>query len=243
MKVLRYLYTAYAFIVFVILFLIFFFLFLIPIIWKNQFQLVGIFNRCWAYLMFVLVFMPFKLEYKSKLHKGRQYIFTPNHFSYLDIPIMGLNPINTIFVGKSGMQKIPLFGFMYSRLHITVDRSNLKSKYTTLLRSMQAIDEGKSLVIFPEGGVLTKNPPHMAPFKDGAFRLAIEKQIPIVPVSIPFNWIILPDQDELLLKWGKLKLIFHEPVSTEGMSMKDLDFLKTKVYRIIQQEIDLHNKT
>jgi 1-acyl-sn-glycerol-3-phosphate acyltransferase len=137
------------------------------------------------------------------------------------------------------MNKIPLFGFMYSRLHITVDRSKLKSKYSTLLRSMQAIDEGKSLIIYPEGGVVTKNPPKMASFKDGPFRLAIEKQIPIVPVTIPYNWIILPD-DKLLLHWRKMKLIFHEPVSTEGMTIKELDYLKEKVYRIIQKELDNH---
>jgi 1-acyl-sn-glycerol-3-phosphate acyltransferase len=183
--------------------------------------------------------MPFSIEYKEKLNKRKQYIFTPNHFSYLDIPLIALNRINTVFVGKSGMNKIPLFGFMYSRLHITVDRSKLKSKYSTLLRSMQAIDEGKSLIIYPEGGVVTKNPPKMASFKDGPFRLAIEKQIPIVPVTIPYNWIILPD-DKLLLHWRKMKLIFHEPVSTEGMTIKELDYLKEKVYRIIQKELDNH---
>ena len=237
MKFLRLIYSVYAFIVFAILFLIFFFPLLIPIIWPNHFRLVGIFNRWWGYCIFILWFMPFKIEYKEKLSKRKQYIFTPNHFSYLDIPLMALNRINTIFVGKSGMNKIPLFGFMYSRLHITVDRTKLKSKYTTLLRSMQAIDEGKSLVIYPEGGVVTKNPPKMAPFKDGPFRLAIEKQIPIVPVTIPYNWIILPD-DEFLFHWRKMKLVFHEPVATEGMTIKDLDFLKEKIFRLMQKELD-----
>ena len=237
MKIFRYIYSLYALTVFLILFLIFFIPLLIPIIWPNHFRLVGIFNRWWAYCIFILWFLPFSIEYKEKLNKRKQYIFTPNHFSYLDIPLIALCSVNTIFVGKSGMNKIPLFGFMYSRLHITVDRTKLKSKYTTLLRSMQAIDEGKSLVIYPEGGVITKNPPKMASFKDGPFRLAIEKQIPIVPVTIPFNWIILPD-DELLLRWRKTKLIFHEPVSTEGMTIKELDYLKAKVYRIIQKELN-----
>lgn len=241
MKVIRIIYTAYACIIFGLLFLIFFWLLLIPIIWPAHFRLVGIFNRWWAYCIFFLCFIPFRIEYRKPLSKRKQYIFTPNHFSYLDIPIMGLNRCNTIFVGKHAMGKIPLFGFMYNKLHITVDRAKLKSKYTTLLRSMEAIDEGKSLVIFPEGGVLTKHAPKLAPFKDGAFRLAIEKQIPIVPVTIPYNWIILPD-NEFLLRWRKMKLIFHEPVSTEGMTIKDLDFLKEKIFRIIEKELEEHNR-
>ena len=76
---------------------------------------------------------------------------------------------------------------------------------------MEAIDEGKNLVIFPEGGIITLKDPVMAKFKDGAFRVAIEKQIAIVPVTIPFNWIILPP-DEFLLRWHPLKVIFHEPI-------------------------------
>ena len=99
------------------------------------------------------------------------------------------------------------------------------------------LEEIKSLIIFPEGGILTKNPPHMTPFKDGAFRVAIEKQIAIVPVTIPSNWIILPDQEPLLLQWGIMSVIFHEPIITTGMSLKDVDALKETAYSIINAEL------
>jgi 1-acyl-sn-glycerol-3-phosphate acyltransferase len=236
MKALRFIHTAYGFTVFSVLFLIFLPLLLIPIAFPKQFQLVGIFNRWWAKLMFVFCFLPFQVECRSKLKKNQSYIFCPNHFSYLDIPTMGLNPINTIFVGKNDMEKIPLFGFMYRKLHITVNRKSLKSRSNTMLASMKAIDEGKSLVIYPEGGMVTKNPPHITPFKDGAFRTAIEKQIPIVPVTIPYNWIILPDPD-LILHAGKVKVIFHEPIETIGLTLNDVAELKEKVFRIINSEV------
>src|SRR6185503_5315375 len=100
---------------------------------------------------------------------GRQYIFCPNHFSYLDIAAMGLNSHDSIFVGKNDMENIPLFGFMYRSLHITVDRTKLKSRYSSMLRTFGALDEGKSLVIFPEGGIMTEKDPVMSKFKDGAF--------------------------------------------------------------------------
>ena len=240
MKLIRALHTAYGFIVFVILFFLFFPLFLIPIVFKKQFRLVGVFNRWWAYLLFAFVGLPWRREIRGKLDLNQQYIFCPNHFSYLDIAIMGLNPINAIFVGKNAMEKIPLFGFMYRKLHITVDRSKLSSKYGSYTRSLDALSEGKSLVIFPEGGIITTTPPHMSRFKDGAFRLAIEKQIPIVPVTLPHNWIILPEEP-MLLHWRKMPLIFHEPIDPAGLTAKDIDELKSRVYSIIDQELRKFN--
>ena len=187
MRILRTLHLYYGFIIFTILFFIFFPLFLIPIVFPKQYHLVGVLNRWWAYFLFPLTLLPYKVECRSKLDSKKQYIFCPNHFSYLDIAALGLNPINAVFVGKNDMEKIPLFGFMYRKLHITVDRTKLKSRVNTLRESMKAIDEGKSLIIFPEGGIITKHPPRMSSFKDGAFRTAIEKQIPVVPVTIPNN--------------------------------------------------------
>jgi 1-acyl-sn-glycerol-3-phosphate acyltransferase len=241
MKLLQKIHTAYGALVFCILFLLFFIPLLVPILFPTQFRWVGILNRWWARLFFALIFIPFRVDNRSNLDPNQRYIFCPNHFSYLDIPTMGLNPMNTIFVGKNDMEKVPLFGFMYRKLHITVDRSRLKSKFNTLVRSLQAIDDGKNLVIYPEGGILSHEPPLLAHFKDGAFRAAIEKQIPIVPVTIPYNWIILPDETSLLLRWGVVKVIFHEPVESKGMGLDRLDELKHKVYEVIQTELKKHH--
>jgi 1-acyl-sn-glycerol-3-phosphate acyltransferase len=239
MKILRALHTGYGLIVFSLLFFVLLPFLTIPILIPSRHKLVGLVNRWWARLLFLLIGVPIRVEYRSKPEPGKQYIFCPNHFSYLDIPTVGLNIHDTIFVGKSDMEKIPFFGFMYRKLHITVDRSSLKSKANTLKRSMQAIDEGKSLVIFPEGGIVTEKEPVMSRFKDGAFRVAIEKQIPIVPVTIPYNWIILPP-NEFLLRWHKLKIIFHEPIPTTGLQSDDLSALKKQVFQIIEDELDKH---
>ena len=237
MKAIRLIHTVYGFAIFSILFLLFLPLLLIPIYFPKQFQLIGIFNRWWAKSMFILTFLPFSIECKTKLDPNRNYIFCPNHFSYLDIPTMGLTPINSIFVGKNDMEKIPLFGFMYRKLHITVNRKSLKSRSNSMLESMKAIDQGKSLVIYPEGGMATKNPPNMVSFKDGAFRTAIEKQIPIVPVTIPYNWIILPDRKKMRLYAGRVKVIFHEPIETTGMTLDSTSKLKQQVFSIIDSEL------
>jgi 1-acyl-sn-glycerol-3-phosphate acyltransferase len=237
---LKKLYTAYAFVVFALLFLLFFPLLLIPMFFSRQFQLTGKINRWWAKSLFFLTFLPYRVETRAPLDARKQYIFCPNHFSYLDIPTMGLNPVNAIFVGKSEMENIPLFGFMYRRLHITVNRASLRSKFNTLIRSLEALDAGKSLVIFPEGGIFAQHPPAMSRFKEGAFRAAIEKQIPIVPVTIPSNWIILPDTGELLLHRGRIDVIFHEPVETTGMTGNEVEFLSHKIFGIIETELQKH---
>jgi 1-acyl-sn-glycerol-3-phosphate acyltransferase len=241
MKALRAIHTVYGFIIFIVLFLLLLPFFLIPIAFPSQFRLVGIFNRWWARLFFIFAFLPMEVVGRERLNSKRQYVFSPNHFSYLDIPLMGLNPVNTIFVGKSEIGKVPLFGWMYSRLHITVNRASLKSKMNSLKQSLEAVDQGKSLVIFAEGGMIAKHPPQMSRFKDGAFRVAIEKQIPIVPVTIPHNWIILPDPENRLYG-GKVKVIFHEPIETLGMTVAQTDELKERVFAIIDKELKNENR-
>jgi 1-acyl-sn-glycerol-3-phosphate acyltransferase len=232
MKLLRALHTVYGFIVFIVLFLLLFPLLLIPISFPSQWWLTGVINRWWAKLLFLFVGLPYKIELRGTLDKKRQYIFCANHFSYLDIPTFGLNPVTAIFVGKNSIARVPLFGYMYSKLHITVDRASLRSRFNTMKQSLQAIDEGKSLMIFPEGGIVAHNPPQMSPFKEGAFRVAIEKQIPVVPVTIANNWIILPDPENRL-RWGLVKIIFHEPIETRDMTIEDVDDLKQKVFQVI----------
>jgi 1-acyl-sn-glycerol-3-phosphate acyltransferase len=242
MKILRAVHTFYGFFIFILFLILLFPILLIPIIFPSQFKITGIINRWWAKLLFVFVFLPYEVECRSKLDPRKTYIFCPNHFSYLDIPAMGLNPVNSIFVGKNDMEKIPLFGFMYRRLHITVNRGSLRSRGNAVLNSLKAIDEGKNLVIYPEGGMVTTEPPKMGHFKSGAFRTAIEKQIPVVPVTIPFNWIILPDFLPLRLKRGKVKVIFHQPIETKGKTNSDVKELKNEVYSIIASELEKQNK-
>src|SRR5689334_12127719 len=101
MKFFQRLYTLYGLLIFSVLFIIFFFPLLIPMFWRKQFKLTGMINRWWARSLFFLIGLPFKVIYKAPLDRKKQYIFCPNHFSYADIPTMGLNHFNTIFVGKN----------------------------------------------------------------------------------------------------------------------------------------------
>ena len=235
MKIFRSLYSTYAAILFAILFFFFFLPLLVPMFFSSMHHLIGKINRIWARTFFAFLGIPVHISYHPKIKKNKQYIFCSNHFSYLDIPLLGLTKHNAVFVGKNDMEKIPLFGMMYSKLHITVDRAKLKSRYATIQKSLKAIDEGKNLIIFPEGGIITKNPPQMVGFKDGAFRVAIEKQIPVVPITIVNNWIVLPES--LLLRWKPIYMFYHEPIETKGMTLEQLNVLKMQTFRSIDQEL------
>jgi len=213
---------------------------IIPI--KRWHKYTGLLNRIWARLFYTFIFMPVKIEMHPSINKCEKYIFCPNHFSYLDIPTMGFTPTNFIFLGKNAMEKLPIFGYMYRKLHITVNRESIRSKHNTFIRAKEAIDAGRSLVIYPEGGVITKKPPQMARFKNGAFKLAIEKQIPIIPVTIPYNWILLPDDERFLLSRNTMKVTYHKPIETKGMNLEDFESLKEKVFNVIQSEIDKCNE-
>ena len=197
----------------------------------------------WLWAAFFLGFsgVPWRIRYLYRPKQDQQYVICSNHFSILDIVTTGFLPINFIFVGKSSLGKIPLFGYMFRKLHITVDRSSVKDSYRALQKAMKAVDQGRSLVMFPEGGVLTNNPPQMARFKEGPFRVAIEKQIPILPVTIPHNWLILPDDKSYLLYPQTVKMVVHPPIETTGMTLEDIPRLQQQLFNIIDSELKKYN--
>jgi 1-acyl-sn-glycerol-3-phosphate acyltransferase len=242
MKLLRRLHTIQGLVGFLLFFIILLPFFLVPIYFPSRYRWTGKLNRIWAKGTLLFCFLGYRVIVRKPLDATRKYIFCPNHFSYLDIPTMGLNPIDAVFVGKQSMENVPVFGWMYSRLHITVDRARLRSKYGTYVKSGMALDEGKSLVIYPEGGIFSPYPPLLAPFKEGPFRLAIQKQIPIVPVTIPYNWIILPPH-EFLVRLGVVEVVFHEPIETAGMTLADVRSLMDQTYKMIENELNKHEKS
>lgn len=236
----HWLYSRYCLAVFALIFLVFF-----PFFWlfiqNNGWRRFALrLNHWWAVLFWKLSFIPVKQIYRTPLDPRARYVFCANHTSFLDIPLIGLCQNLFVFVGKSSLSKVPLFGYVFKKIHITVDRSSLKSKYESIQRASVAIDQGISLAMFPEGGT-EKKPPRLEPFKDGAFRVAIEKQIPIVPVTIPYNWIILPSHQGLMVNRRTSVIIYHKPLPTEGLSLQDLESLKGQVTRIIQSELLNHH--
>jgi len=200
-------------------------------------------NKVWARLAYLLMFSPVQNVWKFKPAPKQVYIFCPNHFSFLDIPIMALTMRSFfVYVGKIDLQKVPLFGYMYRKIHIGIDRSSGRSRYQTYVAAQAALNKGKNLIIYPEGGIWAKkeNMPKMAKLKDGPFRIAIEKQIAIVPVTIPYNWKLLPYPAKYMTAPKIAKVIYHPPISTQGMTLDDIKELKEEYKKIVEGELEKH---
>lgn len=169
--------------------------------------------------------------------KGNSYMFVSNHTSMLDIMLMLYcvkNPF--VFVGKMELAKIPLFGFFYKRTCILVDRSNSKSRREVFNSAQQRINQGLSICIFPEGGVPDDLTIVLDTFKDGAFRLAIEHQLPIAPMTFHDNKKRFPF---VFLKGtpGKVRATLHPLISTTGLVIEEKRKVKETTRQMILQEL------
>jgi 1-acyl-sn-glycerol-3-phosphate acyltransferase len=191
----------------------------------------------YADLFFLGVGMPVQIEHRFKPDKNKNYIFVANHFSYLDAPL-GMQVVRNYFsyMGKSSVKRIPLLGYFFAKLHIQVDRADKSSRSKAMERSSKVLKEGRSLFIMPEGGIVSKEIPKMhLPFKDGAFVLAIENQVPIVPITFLNMYKIMPTTR---IYWGIPRVVMHPLIETLGMKLDDLEVLKKQVYDVIQTELD-----
>ncbi|MEY2761461.1 MAG: hypothetical protein RLZZ96_1361 [Bacteroidota bacterium] len=235
---LRGLYTIWAGLVFVSIFLALYpliFVFLQRRSWKRvAHRLV----RLWGQLFFLFAGIRIKVTHHFKPDPKQTYVFCANHFSYVDIAVVVVIIRQYFsFVGKNAMKKIPLFGYLYASLNILVDRNDKNSRANSLSRSLRALQSGRSIVIFPEGGIVFKQLPYMgSPLKDGAFIMAIQQQVPIVPMSFHNNHQIM-DDETLLMRPGVLHVEIHPPFETKGLTMEDLPVLREKVFESIQNPI------
>ncbi|HHP7242796.1 MAG TPA: lysophospholipid acyltransferase family protein [Cyclobacteriaceae bacterium] len=228
-------YSYYVLSTFAGLFLLIFPLFIlgihIPAFYKSALKM----NNWWAKTFFRISFLPVDIEWRFKPDKNQAYILCANHFSFFDTPSLGFFPQPFKFIGKHSLVKIPLFGYMFRNYHIAVDRESPKSRYNSMEEARKALKSGFSIAVYPEGGRVSPNPPHLANFKNGAFKLAFEENIPIIPVTIPFNWKIHPKKDDLIISKHLSKVIFHEPQYPE--KYKDMVLMKNEVRHIIQGEL------
>lgn len=174
---------------------------------------------------------------KAPLPKNRRIIYCANHFSYLDILTCGTYlPGFNFFMAKKELMKVPLFGIWFRTIDVPVERAKARESYKAFIHASEQFDTGIDMVIFPEGRI-PDNWPKLAKLKVGAFRLAIEKQAVIVPVTLPDNYKRFPDG-----KWiatpGLMRAIMHEPIDTIGMTADDEDALMSKVHSIIANELE-----
>jgi len=192
--------------------------------------------RLWAKFILLGMGFNYKIDKEQTPDMDKSYMFIANHTSMVDIMLMLAcikNPF--VFVGKKELARIPLFGFFYKRTCILVDRSSEKSRKAVFIRAQRRLESGLSICIFPEGGV----PDHnivLDDFKDGAFRLAINHQIPIVPLIFGdnikrFSYVFFSGGP------GRMRVKIHKFLYTEGMKISDTKMLNHKAREIILNQL------
>lgn len=196
--------------------------------------------RIWAKCILIGMGFNTKVVFEQHPEKGRSYMFVANHTSMIDIMLMLSiveNPF--VFVGKKELAKIPLFGFFYKRTCILVDRSSPKSRMEVFERAQKRLKQGMSICIFPEGGVPDESIV-LDEFKDGAFRLALEHEIPVVPMTFydnkkRFSYTFFSGSP------GQLRAKVHHFIETKGKS-EIKKTLKTEVRTLILNELQNDSK-
>jgi 1-acyl-sn-glycerol-3-phosphate acyltransferase len=186
---------------------------------------------------FAGVFFNFKFE--SKLDANQTYIYCANHTSNLDIIIFCLLAKGRYhFMGKEELMKNPVLGIFFRTIDIAVSRESKISAFRAFKKAGENLEKGMSLIIFPEGKIDESYPPILQEFKNGPFRLAIEKNIPIVPVSIVNVWQLMWDDG---LKHGTRPgigdIYVHQPIATLNLGEDGADALKDDVFRKINSKL------
>ena len=220
-------------------FLLFFPFFFILLQREAWFPLVFRLKKVWGSLMLYDVGIFYSVKYETTLDKNRAYVFCPNHTSYLDI-ILSYLVISQYFhsMGKSELKKVPLFNIFFKRMNIAVDRGSIMDSHRAFVRAASDIDKGISISIFPEA-TIREQAPQLGRFKNGPFKLAIDKQVPIVPITFKNNWKILPDgrKSKNGGSPGIARVVVHKPIETKGMTDDDVVSLRNRVFDIINDTL------
>ena len=193
-------------------------------------------------LLFQFIYLK-EIDFPKDL-KGT-FVICPNHSSYLDIIIMYLIlPKNKfLFVGKSELLKWPILSMFFRKIDIAVNREKRHSAMRSILRAKHELKNGWSIVIYPEGKI-PLNTPELDEFKNGPFKLAIDSEIPILPISIIDSWKRFNVDPVLtgIASPGVCRFIVHEPISTVGLTKKDLLTLRNQTFDIINEPLLKYNQ-
>ena len=195
------------------------------------------FLRAWGWIVSILCLFPVRTVNRNIYKKDQAYIFRSNHNSYLDsvaVVISAPEPFKPL--GKIEMNKVPIFGMIYRRMVVMVDRKSQENRKLCEAHLRSELLKGQSILIFPEGTMNRSDEP-LANFYDGAFRLAIETQTPIAPMVIVNARKLLPRNHPLHVRPGLITCIFSAPVDVKGLTPDDLPALKEKVYAMMKEEI------
>ena len=191
-------------------------------------------GKWWAWIITRIFLLPVKVEGREHLEKGQSYVFVANHQGAFDIfLIYGFLGRNFKWMMKKALRRIFLVGYACEKAHhIYVDKSGPKKIQATIDHARQTLQGGTSLVVFPEGSRSFTG--HMGIFRKGAFQLADELQLPVVPITIDGSFDVLPRMAGFgFVRYHKMRLVIHHPIMPKGKGQTDVAEVMRESYDTI----------
>ena len=199
-------------------------------------------RTCRSYIKYFLLAIRHENIFESSYDPAQNYVFLVNHISYMDIPCLfkAIRKQPFRMLAKAETKKIPVFGFIYSRGAVLVDRGSTerRAKSVRVLKSL--LKHHISVGIFPEGTFNETGRP-LKSFYDGAFRIAIETQKPIRPILFLDTYNRLNYDSIFSLNPGKCRAVYLSETSTEGLVVDDVAILREKIYRQMEDGLIRYN--
>lgn len=197
-------------------------------------------SKAWMDVFLFLIGCPLKITGKEYFKKGEQFIVTSNHNSYMDIPITTPQiPGPNKTIAKAELAKVPLFGLIYKRGSILVDRKSDRSRKESFSKMKATLQQGMHMCIYPEGTRNRTGEP-LKSFHDGAFRLSIDTGKAIIPAILFNTKKVLPDYEKKFFLWpSKIEMHFLKPVYPQPGDT--VDTLKQRVFDIMYNVHVQHN--
>lgn len=224
--------------------ILFFFALFYPIYYftarnPKYYSILNFFRKANSFLCSAFSGVFYSYQFEEKLNTKQTYIYCANHTSNLDIMIMCILAHGRYhFMGKDELLNNPVLGIFFKTIDISVNRDSKISAFRAFKKAGENLEKGMSLIIFPEGKIDNLYPPKLGEFKNGPFRLAIEKNIPIVPVSITNVWKInWDDGTKYGSKPGICDIYVYKPIDTANLTANDADILKEKVFNLIDSKL------
>ena len=183
-------------------------------------------SQFWARFLFIGFLIRVKVHNKSLLDGRETYIFVANHNSQLDIPALAVATDHIFkFLAKEELTKIPLLGYIIKHLYLTVNRQSPKARAKSMETMKAALENGTSVVVFPEGSRNRTDKPLMR-FFDGAFQLGVQSGYPIAVLTIEGSRSLLPPGEMLQLSPGVIHCYWEEVLETTGRYSSAVQELK-----------------
>lgn len=230
-------FAIWAILVLILTMLIIYIPFLITGLWNEPKRTIYFIQlaRIWMKVFFVLTGVRRIFKGKENLKKGENYIVVCNHNSLMDVPLTtpGIPGRGNKTIAKIEMSRIPLFGIIYTRGSVLVDRKSEESRKASFTRMKEVLAMGLHMCIYPEGTRNKSNAP-LQRFHDGAFKLAIDSGHSILPAVIFNSKKILPPERTFFFWPQTIRMHFLPAVSPSGLTVEQL---KEKVFKMMESEL------